>query len=78
MLGTLTRDTTIYADGTRTENLGGLVYTLSTLAHLFEGRARILPIANVGADLYSTVLAALDLPGVDSMLVRRVPGPPGK
>lgn len=73
VLGTLTRDTTIYADGRRTENLGGLLYTLSTLVHLFQGTARILPVANVGADFIDTVRAALDLPGVDLSLVRRVP-----
>lgn len=75
MLGTLTRDTTTYADGRRTENLGGLLYTLSTLVHLFQGAARILPVANVGADFIDTVIAALDLPGVDPALLRQVPVP---
>jgi sugar/nucleoside kinase (ribokinase family) len=75
VLGTLTRDTTAYADGTRSENLGGLFYTLLTLAHLFEGRARILPVANVGADLFETVQAALRIPGVDLGAVRRVATP---
>jgi sugar/nucleoside kinase (ribokinase family) len=75
VLGTLTRDTTTYADGTQSENLGGLLYTLSTLAHLFAGAARILPVANVGEDLYPRVMAALEMPGVDPGLVRRVPVP---
>ncbi len=73
VLGTLTRDTTVYADGRRTENLGGLLYTLSTLAHLSAGKIRILPVANVGQDLASAVERALQLPGVDTALVRRVP-----
>lgn len=75
VLGTLTRDTTTYADGSRTENLGGLLYTLATLVHLFDGSARILPVANVGADFEATVRTALDLPGVDLRFLRRVPVP---
>jgi sugar/nucleoside kinase (ribokinase family) len=75
VLGTLTRDTTTYADGSRTENLGGLLYTLATLVHLFDGGARILPVANVGADFHATVRAALDLPGIDPQLLRSVPVP---
>jgi len=75
VLGTLTRDTTTYADGSQSENLGGLLYTLSTLAHLFAGAARILPVANVGEDLYPRVMAALEMPGIDPVLVRRVPVP---
>src|SRR5262245_43296364 len=75
VLGTLTRDTTVYADGTRTENLGGLLYTLATLAHLFEGGATILPVANVGEDFADTVRAALELPGFDLRHVRTVPVP---
>src|SRR5262245_4044589 len=76
VLGTLTRDTTIYADGSRTENLGGLVYTLSTLAHLFAGGARILPVANVGEDLFPRVKESLDeLPGVETTHLRVVHQP---
>jgi sugar/nucleoside kinase (ribokinase family) len=75
VLGTLTRDTTTYANGVVSENLGGLVYSLSTLAALFAGQARILPVANVGSDLYLRVLAALDLPGIDPSLLCRVPVP---
>jgi sugar/nucleoside kinase (ribokinase family) len=75
VVGTLTRDTTLYADGSRSENLGGTHYSLLTLAHLFSGRARILPLANVGADAYDDVLAALDIPGIDPSLLRRVPHP---
>lgn len=75
VLGTLTRDTTTYADGSRSENLGGLFYTLLTLAHLFDGRAGILPVANVGADLVDTVQAALRLPGLDLAGLRPVAPP---
>jgi sugar/nucleoside kinase (ribokinase family) len=75
VLGTMTRDTTVYADGSHSENLGGLFYTLFTLAHLFRGRARILPVANVGADLFERVTEALDLPGFDLSAVRRVEQP---
>jgi sugar/nucleoside kinase (ribokinase family) len=76
VLGTLTRDTTTYADGRRTENLGGLVYTLSTLAHLFAGGARILPVANVGVDLFPRVQEALaELPGVETTHLRTVQQP---
>ncbi len=73
VLGTLTRDTTVYADGSRSENLGGTHYALLTLASLFEGRARIVPVANVGEDAYDTIHAALDLPGFDRSALRRVP-----
>jgi len=72
VLGTLTRDTTTYADGSRSENLGGTHYALLTLAHLFEGRARIVPIANVGADAFDEIHAALDLPGIDRSALRQV------
>ena len=75
VLGTLTHDTTVYPDGSRSENLGGLHYALLTLAHLFEGRARIQPVVNVGADVWDEVRAALDLPGMDHSFLRRVPEP---
>jgi len=74
-LGTMTRDTTVYADGSRSENLGGLLYTLLTLTHLFEGRARILPVANVGEDALADVGAALDLPAIDLSALQKVPAP---
>lgn len=73
VLGTLTRDTTVYADGTCTENLGGLLYTLTTLAVLFDGKARIRPVANVGADFAATAHAALAMPGIDARHVHTVP-----
>ena len=72
VLGTLTRDTTVYADGSRSENLGGTHYALLTLAHLFDGRARVVPIANVGQDCFDEIHAALDLPGMDRSALRRV------
>lgn len=75
VLGTLTRDTTVYADGSRTENLGGLLYTLTTLAALFDGQARIRPVANVGADFAGAAYAALRLPGIDPRHVHTVPEP---
>ena len=75
VLGTMTRDTTVYMDGTRSENLGGLFYTLFTLAHLLAGRSRILPVANVGADLFATVQEVLRLPGLDLSAIRRVEQP---
>ncbi len=62
----------MYADGSRSENLGGIHYSILTLAHLFEGRVRILPVANVGEDAYADVHAALDLPGVDRSHLRQV------
>ena len=73
VLGTLTRDTTVYADGSRTENLGGLLYTLTTLAALFEGQACIRPVANVGADFAATAHRALAMPGIDARHVHTVP-----
>lgn len=75
VFGTLTRDTTVYADGTQSENLGGLVYTLSTLAALFDGTARILPVANVGFDLVDRVRTHLRALRVDTSLLRRVEVP---
>ena len=44
VVGTLTRDTTVYVDGTRTENLGGTHYTVRTLVSLFASAARIVPV----------------------------------
>ncbi len=73
VLGTLTRDTTVYADGSRSENLGGTHYSVLTLAHLFQGRARILPVAHVGADAFAAIEAALNLPGVDRSGLLQVP-----
>jgi len=75
VFGTYNRDTTTYADGTRTEQLGGLVYTVLTLAALGAGAVRVLPVANVGADLWEHVCAALAIPGVDLAALQRVPGP---
>jgi sugar/nucleoside kinase (ribokinase family) len=75
VLGTLTRDTTVYADGSRSDNLGGTHYALLTLAHLFDGRARIVPIANVGEDAFEAIHAALALPGIDLSALRRVAQP---
>jgi sugar/nucleoside kinase (ribokinase family) len=75
VLGTMTRDTTVYADGSRSENLGGLLYSLTALAYLFAGRARIRAVANVGADLAPRLLAALQLPGLDTRYVRQVETP---
>lgn len=72
VFGTLNRDTTVYADGNRTENLGGLVYTLATLAALGAGGLCILPVANVGFDLFARVQAALALPGMDLSALRQV------
>jgi len=73
ILGTLTRDTTVYADGSRSENLGGLFYSLATLAHLFAGTARLRVVANLGADFDAMARAALETLGVDATLVRTVP-----
>lgn len=73
VVGTLTRDTTVYADGSRSENLGGTHYALLTLSNLFDGHTRIVPIANVGDDAFVDIHAALDLPGVDRSALRRVP-----
>lgn len=75
VLGTLTRDTTVYVDGSRSENLGGTHYALLALAHLFEGRARIVPIANVGEDAFEAIEAALGLPGIDRSALQRVAQP---
>lgn len=75
VLGTLTRDTTVYADGSRSENLGGTHYSILTLAHLFQGRARILPVANVGSDAFQDIHTALDLPGLDRSSLHSVPVP---
>ena len=75
VLGTLTRDTTIYADGSRSENLGGTHYAVLTLAHLFNGRARVVPIANVGEDAFEEIQRALDRPGIDRSALRRVAEP---
>ncbi len=75
VLGTLTRDTTVYADGSRSENLGGTHYTLLALAHLLRGSVRVLPVANVGADAFADIHAALDLPGIDRTALRRVDEP---
>jgi len=75
ILGTLTRDTTVYADGSRSENLGGLFYSVTTFAHLFAGEARLRVVANVGADFDATARAALESLGVDTALVRTVPQP---
>lgn len=75
VLGTFTRDTTVYLDGSRSENLGGLLYTVLTLGSLLDGRLRILPVANIGHDAAAQIRTALDLPGVDLAAVRTVPVP---
>jgi sugar/nucleoside kinase (ribokinase family) len=75
ILGTLTRDTTVYADGSRSENLGGLFYTIATLAHLFDGAARLRVVAHIGADFDATARATLAGWGVDASCLRTVAAP---
>jgi len=72
VLGTLTRDTTVYADGSRSENLGGLFYSIATLVHLFEGGAKLRAVAHLGADFDTAGRATLDSWAVDTTLVRTV------
>ena len=53
--GTINRDIVEFADGRRSESLGGLVYSIMALAVLSPGSGRIIPVVNAGKDIYNSV-----------------------
>jgi len=73
VIGTINRDSIRFADGTRKEGWGGILYNIVALSHIFGGEVQIVPVCNVGADHYLEVVKILKLPaGVDIAYVRKV------
>ncbi len=65
--GTVNRDLLVYPDGRRRESLGGLVYSLATLALLYGRELEILPVCWVGEELHNSLPEFLEqLPGVST------------
>ncbi|MBL7190907.1 hypothetical protein ISS30_04365 [bacterium] len=57
--GTINRDVKQFADGRKEESLGGLLFTILTLAGLAEDDDLITPVAHVGYDIHDSVLTNL-------------------
>jgi len=53
--GTAVEDTIEMADGTRTEDRGGIYYAVITLSALVPPGTRIIPVVGVGADAFESV-----------------------
>lgn len=59
VIGTINRDTIIFADGKKTESFGGILYNLLTLSHLGKEQVKIYPVCNLGYDVYDQVISQL-------------------
>ena len=53
--GTINRDILNFADGKRIESLGGLLYSIMTLAALSPEGTTIIPLANIGYDIHQQI-----------------------
>jgi hypothetical protein len=58
VLGTITRDTNVYLGQPPIESLGGILHNVVALAAMTE--ETIVPIANVGVDIYDSVVSRLN------------------
>jgi len=59
VVGTINRDIVRLANGNLMESLGGALYTILTLASLSPKQWEITPIANVGRDIFESVMSIL-------------------
>lgn len=59
VIGTINRDIVRFPNRKVKESLGGVLYTILTLANLSPPDGEITPIANVGRDIYETVMKIL-------------------
>ena len=57
--GTVNRDIMTFADGKQVESPGGLIYSILTLSALAPENYTIIPIANIGNDIYRQVIDIL-------------------
>jgi len=57
--GTINRDIVRFSNGDSLETLGGLMYSILTFAELARDEDRIIPVANVGHDIYEKVCNTL-------------------
>ena len=74
VIGTITRDTLIHPGASSIETLGGILYEIIGLASLSEDL--IIPIANVGSDIFEQVLNILSVyPNVSLEGLARVKQP---
>lgn len=74
VLGTITNDTKIFLDLTKIEGLGGILYNIISLSSLTD--ETIIPIANVGEDIYDEVIDILKpYSNIQTEGLRRVPPP---
>jgi len=74
VLGTITRDTLVYPGESAVESLGGLLYETVALASLSEDL--IIPVANVGSDIFQEVVSLLsEYPNVSLEGLTRIDQP---
>ena len=57
--GTINRDVVEFSDGRRLESLGGLMYSLAAISLLAPESARIIPVSNIGDDIYDSAMDEL-------------------
>jgi len=57
--GTINRDMVEFSDGRRLESLGGLAYSLAAMSVLAPESARIIPVCNIGDDIYDYAMDEL-------------------
>jgi hypothetical protein len=73
VIGHLVRDRIIRPDGKITEALGGIAYSLSASAAIADRTTRILPVCNVGYDLYKKAESTFGkFPVIDFSAVRKI------
>jgi sugar/nucleoside kinase (ribokinase family) len=59
VIGTITRDTLVFHNGTKKESFGGILYNLSVLSALGCDWMEIYPVCNLGYDVYNRVAGIL-------------------
>lgn len=73
--GTINRDILNFSNGRMVESLGGLLYSILTLAALAPEDAIITPVVNVGDDIYNELMEKLSKHGcIELSGIKRLPG----
>ncbi len=74
VIGTINRDTVIFADGTRRLGWGGILYNIRTLSKLLGKDDVVVPACHVGADCHAPIMLELKrLKNVWTDAVNKVP-----
>ncbi len=73
IIGTINKDTIIFPDGRAKQSFGGILFNILALSYLGKDRVKILPVCNLGYDLFPEVMAYLeDLRNVDLSGITKV------